>query len=195
MIKIEFNEGDSIGKFSDTIAVDMNFHVERFDAEMKKLRTGRAHTSFVEDIMVNCYGSQMKLSNIASISAPEAQLIVVQPWDQGLIPSIEKALSGSDLGVAPVNDGKVIRINLPPMTAEKRNKIIKSISKRLEECKVSVRNVRKNFNNFIRDTLKSKNISQDTAKRLEENLQKETNKFIELAEKVYKKKEKDVLTI
>jgi ribosome recycling factor len=193
MIDITLTEG-SMGPFEKTSTDEMNKSIKHFEHELVSLRTGRAHPSMVEDIKVSCYGgeTEMILKSLASISTPEARSIIIQPWDQGLVPDIERAIADSDIGVAPQNDGNLIRLTLPEMSSARRDELKKVLSKKLEECRVSIRSVRKHLQNTVRDTQKKKEISEDFAKRLNDSLQKMTDKFIKQAEGMSTKKEVDL---
>lgn len=194
-IELELIENNS-KKLEDALNEEMQKPIKHFETELLKIRTGRAHSSLIEDVLVVCYGQPpAPLRNYATISTPEARLLVVQPWDVSIIPDIEKALLNSDAGVNPVNDGKIIRIQLPQVSADRREELIKQLHKKLEECRVAIRNIRKEFNNLIRDAKKNSKISENFFNRLEEIVQKITDKFIALAEEKSEKKEKDVKTV
>lgn len=186
---------DSPQKVEQTIKAEMLKHLDYFEKELQKVRTGRAHSSLVEDLPVRCYDSTMRIRDIATVTAPEAQLIVIQPWDSNNIDSIEKAITQSELNIAPTNDGAMIRLQLPPLSAARREELAKNIAKRLEECKVAIRNVRKDINNAIRDLEKSKSISEDIAKRLQTVLQKVTDEMTGKADALFEKKEKEIKTL
>jgi ribosome recycling factor len=176
--------------FEKAIALEMQKPIEHFERELLKFRTGRASASMVEDVKVACYGdSVMNLRELAAISAPEARLLVIQPWDKGLIKDIEKALLSCELGVTPLNDGEIIRIQLPQMSTARREELLKSLHKKLEECRVAIRNVRKDFQALVRAAEKNHAISEDFAKLLLDVLQDGTDKSVALAEKVAKQKE------
>jgi ribosome recycling factor len=179
------------------IAQEMDQAIKHFERELAKIRTGRAHTSLVEDILITCYEGQapMTLKSIASISAPEARLITIQPWDKGVIANIEKVLLASDIGITPINDGEIIRLQLPEMSINRREELAKSLSKRLEECKIRMRNIRKDFNNLIRDAKKNKTISENFFNRLGDILQSTTNEWIKKSDVLSEKKEKEITTI
>lgn len=195
MINLQFNEGDNITKFETPLKNEMQKQLDFFDKELKKIRTGRAHTSLVEDLTVSCYGNMMKLRDTATITVPDAQTISIQPWDQGNSSAIESALQEASLGLSIQNDGAVLRLRIPPMTAEQRDTMVKTVYKKLEDCKVALRNVRKDFNNWIRDQEKDKNVSEDTSKRLQNTLQKNTDHYTEQADTMGAKKEKEIKTI
>ncbi len=189
IVLVENNTKD----FEKAMDEEMNKAIKHFEGELIKIRTNRAHTSMVENIPVSVYGEQaMPLKNMAALSAPEPKLIVIQPWDLGIIADIEKALQESDLGVTPINDGKLIRIQLPDITTSRRDELIKLLHKKLEDCKVAARNIRKDFNNLIRDAKKDKEISENFANRLEDLLQKITDKYTAQAQKLSDTKEKDL---
>lgn len=182
---------NQIKPFEDTVQQEMTKTLKHFEHELLSIRTGRAHPSMVEDLKVLCYDgtTEMTLKGLASISTPEPRSIIIQPWDQSTIFDIERALKNSDLGVMPQQDGPVIRIVLPDMSSARRDELIKLLHKKLEDARVSIRNIRKNFNNLIRDTEKAKSISEDFAKRLNDLLQKMTDKFIKQVEELSSKKE------
>jgi len=181
-------------EFEKTMAQDLDKIVEHFGKELVTIRTGRAHPSLIEKVMVPCYGgaSMMELRQVAAISTPEARLIVVEPWDKGVINDIERGIQNSNLGFNPVNDGNIIRIVLPEMSSDRREELVKLLGKKLEEARVAVRNRRKDFNNLIRDSIKSKAISEDHSRRLTEVLQKITDTYIKKLEDIAAKKEKDI---
>lgn len=188
-------ENDS-KQFEQAMNDEMQKTIHHFDGELLKIRTGRAHTNLVEDIMVEVYGeAPMPLKNIAAISAPDARLIVIQPWDADVIPTIEKAISTSDIGIKPVVDGKIIRLVLPEMSHARREELVKVLGKKLEEAKVSIRNVRKDFNNFIRDVKKDKKISENFFSRLSDLLQTITDKWIAKLDAAAKKKENELKSV
>lgn len=178
--------------FQKAMEAEMTKAIKHFEGELLKIRTGRAHTSLVEDVMVTCYGNVTPLKQVASLAAPDTRLITIQPWDATIISDIEKALLTSELGVKPLNDGATIKIILPEMSSARREELIKVLSKKLEECKVAVRNVRRDFNNLIRDGKKDKVISENFVNRLNDLLQKVTDLFIEKADELGSKKEKEI---
>lgn len=191
MKPIIFSEGDT-SNFEKTAHEEMDAPIRHFEKELVAIRTGRASTALVSDIKVECYGQMMSLRELASISTPDARLIVVQPWDKSNIPAVEKALQNSDVGITPVNDGTLIRLQLPMMSKERREELIKQLGKKTEECRVGIRNVRKDLHNQLREAEKEKLISEDWAARLSELLQKITDKFIARAEEIAAKKENDL---
>lgn len=195
MISLVLVENDQ-KSFKTSVDAEMTKSIKHFEIELLKVRTGRAHTSLVEDIQVSCYGGTtlMPLKQIASLAAPDARLITIQPWDTAVLADIERALTTSDLGLRPANDGVVIKIVLPEMSSSRREELVKILHKKLEECRVGIRNVRKDFQNLVRDAKKDKKISEDFHNRLIDVLQKTTDAFIETAEKLGAKKEHEIVS-
>src|SRR5580692_2191293 len=149
MAEIILIEND-VKSFQKPMEVEMENPLKHFERELIKIRTGRAHTSMIEDIPVSCYGQDpVPLKGLGAVTAPDPRLLTVQPWDSSIISDIEKAIAASGFGVSPVNDGKVIRLRLPEMSSERRDELIKLLHKKLEECRVAIRNVRKDFKNII----------------------------------------------
>ncbi len=193
-LEIKLIEND-INSFQKPMEAEMEKPLKHFEGELIKIRTGRAHTSLIESIEVDSYGQTMQLKGVAVLAAPEARLITIQPWDTAIIPEIEKAIKASDLGVSPVNDGKIIRIQLPEMSSQRREELGKILGKKLEDCKVAIRNVRKDFNNLIRDGKKDKIISENFFNRLEDVVQKSTDAFVAKADKLAEKKKLELATV
>jgi ribosome recycling factor len=195
MADIKIIEND-IKSFSTPMENEMQKVIKHFEGELLKVRTGRAHTSLVEDIQVLGYtGTTMPLKAVAVISAPESRLITIQPWDIAMIESIEKAISNSDVGLTPANDGKIIRLALPEMSTSRRDELIKLLHKKINEGKERLRDVRKDFNNTLRDAKKDKKISENFFNRLEDTLQKVTDKFTMQLDQMMQKKEKDIRSV
>jgi len=193
MIEINFVGLDS-QSFEKKIAPEFQKPLVHLERELATVRSGRAHPAMVENIKATCYGgSTMSLKELAAISAPDVNLIVIEPWDKSVIPDIEKAIRMSDLGVSPVNDGNYIRISLPAVSKEHREELAKLIGQKTEECRIGIRNIRKDIKNLITQAEKNKAVSQDFAKRLQDSLQQATDKAIEVAEQKSAKKEKEVL--
>lgn len=178
--------------FEAAIKPEMEKALEHFNKELAKIRTGRAHPSMVEDLLVECYGSTMRVKELAMVSAPEAALIVLQPWDKSVIKDLEKAITTSDLGVTPLNDGNIIRIQLPQISVSRREELCKLLGKKLEECRTGIRNVRKEFQNSVRTAEKNKLVSEDLAKKLLVTLQTSTDNYITKAEEHAAKKETEI---
>lgn len=193
MVDITLSEG-ATAPFEKATQNEMGKSLKHFEHELISIRSGRAHPSMVEDIKVSCYGgdSELPLKNLASISVPEPRSIVIQPWDQTVLHDIERSIRDSESGFTPINDGNIIRVQLPEMSSERREEMIKLLGKKLEECRVSIRNVRKVMQNLVRDSQKAKNISEDFAKRLNDLLQKMTDQSIKKAEELGSKKEADL---
>jgi len=187
MEEIAFREGESKG-IETLLKQSMEKPITHFEHELTSIRTGRASTKLVEDLKVECYGQMMGLKELATISAPESRLLTIQAWDATNIPAIEKAIQNSDLGASPVNDGALIRIQLPQMSSARRDELVKLLGKKTEECRVAVRNIRKEFHNEIRDAHKKKIVSEDFAKKLTDIMQKITDSFIEQTNKMHDKK-------
>lgn len=181
--------------FEKALDDDMRRHVTHFEQDLAKVRTGRAHPSLVEDIRVNCYGSMMPIRELGSVTAADAQNILIQPWDVSVLADIEKAILQSDVGITPRNDGKSLRLTLPPMSAARRDELVKAIHKRAEECRIAIRNVRKDVNNILRDAEKGKKVSEDSAKRLQVSLQKVTDALVAHIDAAVDKKEREIRSL
>ena len=194
-VKLTIKEGAPTKTFETAVEEEMSTHLHAYEKELLKIRTGRAHHTMIEDVKVASYGALMSLKEVASISAPEPALLIVQPWDKANIPEIEKALSSSELGLTPLNDGNVIRIQLPKMSSDRREELIKILSKKQEQCRISIRNYRKEVHNTLRDLEKAKSISEDYGRRLQESLQKSTDKMIKVVDDITHKKESELKTI
>jgi len=164
-------------------------------AELATIRTGHATPALIEHIRVEYAGVPMPLKQLAGISAPEARLLIIQPWDRSSIGNIEKAILKSDLGLNPTSDGNLIRINIPPLTEERRQELIKAVRKRVEEGRVAIRNLRREAMEELRRLEKNKDISQDEHKRALDQLQKLTNSFIANAEQVGQGKKAELTEI
>lgn len=187
---------NDIKSFQVPMEAEMNKSLQHFERELLKIRTGRAHTSLIEDLPVQVYGGQvMPLRSLAALAAPDARLLTIQPWDTNVLGDIQKAIQVSDLGLTPESDGAFIRLRLPEMSASRRDELVKVLGKKAEESKVAMRNVRKDFNNVIRDAKKDKTISENFFNRLNEILQKVTDSFIEKVEQLRRKKEIDITTL
>lgn len=195
MAEIILIEND-IKSFQNPMEAEMDSPLKHFERELIKIRTGRAHTSMIEDIPVSVYGQDaVPLKGLGAVAAPDARLLTIQPWDSSVISDIEKAIVASGIGVTPANDGKVIRLRLPEMSSERREDLTKLLHKKLEECKVAIRNVRKDFKNLITDAKKDKKISENFHNRLADVLQEVTDAFIAKGETLAKKKEVELTTV
>jgi len=171
----------------------MQKSIDALKNEFKKVRTGRASLSILDDIRVDYYGTLTPLNQMASLSTPESRLITIQPWDVSVIKDVEKAILKSDLGLTPSNDGKVIRISIPPLTEERRKQLVKVIYKKSEEHKISIRNVRRDANDLLKNLKKDGEISEDDAFKAQDQVQKITDEHIKLIDDVCKDKEKEIL--
>jgi ribosome recycling factor len=163
--------------------------------DLAAIRTGRASPALVERLMVEYYGTPTALQQLASISVPEPRSLVIKPFDASTIKTIEKAIQISDLGLNPNNDGKVIHLNLPPLTEERRRDLVKHMNHRLEEARIAIRNIRRDVHNDMREFEKEKLVSEDELKRGEEDLQKLTDRFIEEVAEQGKKKEAEIMEV
>jgi ribosome recycling factor len=161
--------------------------------ELKRIRTGRASTSLLDGIRADYYGTSTPVNQMATVSVPESRLITIQPWDVTAIKEIEKAILKSDLGLTPSNDGKLIRIAIPPLSEERRKELVKLVHKSCEEYKVAVRNIRRDSNELIKGFKKDGDVSEDDAFKAQDQIQKITDEYISQIEGIYKDKEKEIL--
>lgn len=159
------------------------------------IRTGRASQALLDGISVEYYGTPTPLQQVASLSVPDSKTIVIQPWEQKIMTDIERAIQKSDLGITPTNDGKVIRINIPPLTEERRKDLVKVVKKRSEEGKVAVRNVRRDINEQLKSLQKNKEMSEDELKRSLDEGQKITDTYIKKVDEVLMHKEKEIMEV
>lgn len=171
----------------------MNKTIAALQKDYRRIRTGRASTALLDGIKVNCYDTQMPLEQVASLAAPESRLITIQPWDQSVIGEIEKSILKSDLGLTPMNDGKIIRISIPPLTEERRKELAKVARKMSEESKIAVRNHRRDANEMFKELKNEKEISEDELYRSQDEVQKLTDEFIKKIDKLNGEKEKEIL--
>jgi ribosome recycling factor len=169
--------------------------VEDFRKEMAAQRTGRASVHMLDSVTVEAYGSQMPLNQLSNVSAPEPQLITVQPWDVSVIASIEKAIRTAGLGLNPMNDGKIVRVPVPALTEERRKDMVKHLHKILEDHRTAVRNIRRDGNDAIKKTLKDKKITEDEERGALDQIQKLTDDEIKKMEEMSKAKEKEVMQV
>jgi ribosome recycling factor len=167
--------------------------VEALNNELMKVRTGRASASLVDGVSVDYYGAMTPLNQMASVTVPESRLVVIQPWDATSIADIEKAILKANLGLTPSNDGKVIRLSIPPLTEERRKEIVKQIGKTCEDYKVGVRNIRRDANEDLKSFKKDGDISEDDMFKGQDEVQKITDLYIKEIDELNKKKEKEIL--
>ena len=173
----------------------MEKSVSALQNDLSTVRTGRANIGLVENLKIDYYGSELPLNQIATISAPEARLLVIQPWDSGALEPIEKAVLRSDLGLNPSSDGAVIRLVFPQLTEERRRELAKTVRKRVEEGRIAIRNIRRDTHEKLRSLEHDHDISQDDLRRAEDDLQKLTNISVEKLDRFGKEKELDLLAI
>ena len=169
--------------------------VQVFQADLKKLRTGRAHPSLVEHLKVDYYGSDVPLQQVANISIEDARTLVISPWEKTMVGPIEKAIHKSDLGLTPMTAGTVIRVPLPPLTEERRRDISKVVRQDAENARVSIRNVRRDVLTDVKELLKEKEISQDDERKAQDDIQKLTDRFIGEIDQQLAAKEKEILQV
>lgn len=172
----------------------MDKAVEALKKDLSRIRTGRASISLLDGIRVQYYGSQLPLNQVASIAVPESRQITVQPWDLKALADIERAILKSELGLTPANDGKIIRIPIPPLTEERRRDLVKVIKKMAEESRVILRNLRRDANEALKDLKKEKTIPEDAFFKAQEEVQKITNQTIEKIDRISEEKEKEILS-
>lgn len=187
MNSIILEEGN-LKSLEKPLCAEMDKVIAHLDKELAAVRTGKASVVMIEGIKVECYGSMMNLKDIASLTAPDVNLLTIQPWDKSLIQDIEKAIKASHLGFNPKIDNDMIRLEVPRMSTERREELAKVVGKKVEECKVNARNIRKDSQNIIRDAEKSKKISEDFGKRLSKLLQDITDKYTDKADQLGAKK-------
>jgi ribosome recycling factor len=173
----------------------MHTSVETVRRELSSLRTGRAAVSMLDGIRVDYYGTATPLNQVGNLATPDAALITIQPWDPTLLPLIEKAIRTSDLDLNPQNDGKIIRIPVPPLTEERRKMLVKHAHKQAEEGRVAIRNVRRDVNDHLKKLLKSHEVSEDDEKHAMTEVQKLTDQHIEEINQVLKKKEGEIMEV
>jgi len=173
----------------------MEKSVEDFRANLLSTRTGRANVHMLDQVKVDYYGTDTPISQVAQISAPEAQLILVSPWETAIVPAVEKAIRTSNLGFNPMHDGKVIRVPVPPMTEERRREAVKHLSGVLEDHKTAIRNIRRDGNDQVKKAAKDKLISADDEKRASEEIQQLTDAEIRHVEDLFSTKEKEIMTV
>ena len=169
--------------------------VEAMERDFNHVRTGRASTALVERIPVDYYGTSTPLNQLASISVPEPHQVVIQPWDRGVLGAIEKAIQKSDIGLTPNVDGTVVRLNIPPLTEERRRELVKVVHKRMEEAKVEIRNHRRDAVDAVRKREKDGDIGADEAHREQERIEKVTHRWTDEVDRVGKAKEQEVLEV
>ncbi len=171
----------------------MQKSIESLKHDLKRVRTGRASLSLLDGIKADYYGTPTPLAQMASLQVPESRMIMIQPWDVSAIKEIEKAIQKSDLGLTPSNDGKMIRITIPPLTEQRRKELVKIVNKTCEDFKVAIRNIRRDANELIKGFKKDGEISEDDAFKAQDQIQKITDEYIRKVDEIYKEKEKEIL--
>jgi ribosome recycling factor len=177
------------------MAERMEKSIETFRHELSKVRTGRASLALLDNISVGAYGSVLPLNQVGTLTIPESRMIVIQPWDPQMLPAIEKAILKSSIGLTPISDGKIIRLNIPQLTEERRKELVKQVKKIAEEFRVAIRNMRRETNDILKKQKKDKEISEDELFKLQEEAQQETDTFVKQIDKITLSKEKEVLEV
>lgn len=181
--------------FTGELKSKMEKSLEALRRDLSRVRTGRASLALLDGVRVNYYGVPTPLSQVASLSVPEGRTISIQPWDAKMIGEIEKAIQKSDLGLTPLSDGKIVRINIPPLTEERRKELVKVTNRMEEECKVALRNIRRDANEQLKTAKRDKFLSEDEQFKSQEEVQKLMDKSIERAEQITQTKEKEILEV
>ena len=185
----------SVQKVYAELEKKMKASIDAFRKELNSIRTGRASLSLLDGITVPYYGVPTPLNQVATLSVPESRLITIQPWDSSVTGEVEKAILKSDLGLTPSNDGRVIKIPIPPLTEERRKQLVRVVKKHSEDCKVAIRNIRREGNDDLKALEKERTISEDELRRAQDQVQKLTDKFISMAEQISVQKEKEVMEV
>ncbi len=183
-----------MGKYPE-IEEKMNRRIEGFASELKTIRAGRANATVLDKVAIDYYGTMTPVAQVGSISSPEPRMLVIQPWDVSVLKEIEKAIQKSDLGIAPQNDGKVIRLSFPPLTEERRKELVKLVKKYSEEAKVQIRNVRRDAMDMYKDQKKKSEITEDELKGIEKDIQTLTDAHIKEIDEITAGKEKEILEV
>ena len=173
----------------------MTKRIGGYESELKTIRAGRANAAVLDKVFVEYYGTKSPINQLAAISTPEPRVLVIQPWDASLVKEIEKAINMSDIGITPQNDGKLIRLNFPPLTEERRKELVKQVKKYSEEAKVQVRNVRRDAMEDFKTLKKNGEFTEDDVKDAEKDIQNLTDKYIKMVDEICSAKEKEILEI
>jgi ribosome recycling factor len=182
-------------EYLEEMREEMGRAIKHLRAEMARVRTGRASLAVLDGVKVDYYGAPTPLSGVASLTVPEARMIIVKPWDSSMLGAIEKAIGASNIGITPQNDGKILRLNFPELTGERRKELARQIQQMGEQSKIVVRKTRREYNDLFREMQKNGDITEDELKRLLDQVQNETNRHCDLADEVVKVKEKEVLEV
>ena len=177
------------------MAEKMEKSVEAFKNDLAKVRTGRASLALLDDIHVNAYGSSMPINQVATLTIPESRTIAIQPWDPQVLGAIEKAILKSDVGLTPANDGRIIRLNIPQLTEERRKELVRQVKKVAEEFRVAIRNIRRDAIDQLKKQKKDKEISEDDLFKLQDDAQSETDTYISQIDEISASKEKEVMDV
>ena len=179
----------------DNIEIEMNKTIENLQEKFSEVRAGRANPAILNKVQIEYYGTPTPINQVASVSVPEARLIVIQPWDKSLLSQIEKAINVADIGINPMNDGQVIRLAVPELTEDRRKDLSKDIKKMSEESKVAIRNIRRDMMEEVKKQLKDSEISEDEERAKEEDIQKITDKFIGKIDEITDKKINEIMSV
>jgi len=179
----------------ENIENEMNKTIENLQEKFSEVRAGRANPAILNKVQIEYYGTPTPINQVASISVPEARLIVIQPWDKSLLSQIEKAINIADIGINPMNDGQVIRLAFPELTEDRRKDLSKEIKKMSEESKVAIRNIRRDMMDEVKSKLKSNEISEDEERAEEDKIQKITDKFIDKIDEITDKKINEIMSV
>ncbi len=183
-----------MGKYPE-IEARMEKRINGYASELKTIRAGRANASVLDKVFVEYYGTPTPIAQLGTISSPEPRLLVVQPWDGGILREVEKAIQKADIGLSPQNDGKVIRLNFPPLTEERRKELVKQVKKYTEEAKIQIRNIRRDAMDDFKAQKKNGEITEDDLKGIEKDVQNLTDKYIKELDQISAAKEKEIMEI
>ena len=180
---------------ADQLEQRMQKTIQALRSELATIRTGRANAALLDHVRVEYYGSMVPINQVGNISVPEPRMLVITPWEKHMLGAIEKAILGSDLGLTPSNDGEVVRIVLPELTEERRRELVRQVRAIGEKAKISVRNIRRDANEDVKRQVKEEGLSEDESKRLQDRIQKVTDRFIAEIDEIVAHKEQDILTV
>ncbi len=183
-----------MGKYPE-IESKMEKRIDGYSGELKTIRAGRANASVLDKVAIDYYGTMTPINQVGAISSPEPRMLVIQPWDASVLKEIEKAINISDIGIAPQNDGKVIRLSFPPLTEERRKELVKTVKKYSEEAKVQIRNIRRDAMETFKAQKKNGEITEDDLKGIEKDIQNLTDKYIKEIESIDAAKEKEIIEV
>lgn len=183
-----------MGKYPE-IEAKMEKRTDGYAEELKTIRAGRANASVLDKVAIDYYGTMTPINQVGSIASPEPRILVIQPWDASVLKEIEKAINKSDIGITPQNDGKVIRLNFPPLTEERRKELVKTVKKYTEEAKIQIRNVRRDAMDAFKAQKKNGEITEDDLKEIEKDIQNLTDKYIKEIDSIDAAKEKEIIEV